>query len=76
MNWDGTWKSASEQLAQEAISYFSNLFTSSQATYQLPGITCKKILTNNARENLCKPFHLEEIKVAVFQIDGNSTLGP
>lgn len=56
LNDDGSWTSASEKLSQEDIGYFTDLFTSSQATYQFPNITCKKILTDYARHNLCTTF--------------------
>lgn len=71
---DGSWSSASEKLANEAIKYFSNLFPSSQTINRFPDITCKKVLSDNAKRNLCKPFEIEEIKNALFQINDNSTL--
>jgi hypothetical protein len=75
-NSDGTWSSTSEKIANEAIKYFSILFSVTQANNQFPDGTCKKILTENARISLSKPFQLEEIKSAIFQINVNSTPGP
>lgn len=66
INSNGQWISASEQLANEAINYFIDLFSSPQAITHFPSTMCKRILTNNARTNIYKPFELEEIKSAVF----------
>lgn len=74
-NDNGSWSSPSEKIAHEAINYFSELFLSSQATFQFPDITCKKIQSDNARNNLCKPFQLKEIKESIFQTNDNSSPG-
>jgi hypothetical protein len=73
---NGSWFSASEKIGSEAITYFSNLFSSPIDKLQFPDIICKRILSQNAKENLCKPFLLEEVKNAVFQINDNSSPGP
>lgn len=59
INSQGIWTSASEKLAQEAVIYFSDLFQLPQAYNQFPTITCKKVLSENAKTNLCKPFSME-----------------
>lgn len=69
-------QSTSDNLAQEAIKYFSDLFNAYAHINQFSGITCKKDLFDNARENLTKPFQLEEIKEALFQIEDNSSPEP
>lgn len=76
LNTDGYWNSASDKLASEAINFFSSLFNSSQAINQFPDIICNKILSEQERKNLCKPFQQEDIKTAIFQINDNITPGP
>lgn len=75
LNSVGSWISSSRILANGAVKYFSNLFSASQADVQFSNITCKEILSERARENLCEP-QIEEIKTAIFQINDNSTPGP
>lgn len=45
INEDGSWISTSEKLAREAIQYFSEFFSSSEALHQFPVVTCKRILS-------------------------------
>lgn len=42
LNLNGTWSSTLDKLAYEAVGYFTDLFSISQATRQFPGIICKK----------------------------------
>ena len=65
-----------EEIAQEIISFFSRLYSSSHPQFRgIDGIDWSPI-TNEDAVDLVRPFEEEEVKKAVFDCDGNKSPGP
>lgn len=72
----GNWVNANENMNREALQYFIKLFDFTSINYNFSRITSKKILSSTARMAMDRPFEMDEVKTAVFQIDDNNSHGP
>lgn len=64
----------SVELQNNALSYFSSIFTSDSITTSFPNIICK-VLLGQAKLKLDADITSGEIKYATFQIDEEAALG-
>lgn len=77
INPNGEWPTTSVNPTDKAVNYFTDLYhPSSQPSIKFPGVICKRILSEKARDIRCQPFQLDEVKNAVFEMDDKSSLGP
>ena len=65
-----------EEIAEEIISFFSHLYSSSHPQFiGIDGFDWSPITARDVAD-LIRPFEEDEVKQAVFDCDGNKSLGP
>ncbi|XP_060182093.1 uncharacterized protein LOC132611726 [Lycium barbarum] len=75
-NGEGNWIEG-DRIAQEAISYFENIFTKDNNNNDFSKLSClPKIVSREDNEMLCSIPTMQELKDTVFSMDPGSAPGP
>ena len=71
------WRTDPHEVEQIATAYFNTLFTSSRPTDVDDVVqVVESIVTTDMNEDLLRPFSLEEVKQALFQMHPSKAFGP
>ena len=76
LNVDGDLINDMKIIKQQADDYYQNLFNQDNYATSFPELVVKKILTDDAKAWLLRPFTLKETKNAVFQMNPDKAPGP
>ena len=75
----GEWCSDEEQIADTAVEYFQDLFTSSQPEDEEIGLVLEAVdqqVTDDINSTLMEPYTGDEVRRALFQMHPSKALGP